>query len=601
MSIPVLTQVYDEVRRLSIAGSLVASGDFRLKKLVAPLEQSGQKAPVFAKVAQAVTKLVESTEKTSAEALLDLSTLINAILYTQGETGIAGTLTPIVTTDLGQQQIRTSARVLKPLLQALSETGSGRTETVKEAIERGTFKDLRLVGPALGALDDPHGEVAELIMQHVLPLYGQAILPELRERLNLQGKTGHERRLRLMHQLDPDGTREIVKRALDEGSKGMRVVAIECLGSSPEDLSFLLEQSKAKAKDVRLAAMKALAKSSSDEAAQVLCKAIQGAELEVASAPICDSQHPLVVKTLIEQTKAEWSELLGSDSKDREAISKRATRLLLLLNCFRQRNDKLSIACLQELFADRNKLASIKGDPGGQDVHRRLVLLFSVGPAVLQKAVIGVHTTLTEEELADVFWAARKLLSPAELFETFSPYLTAPFDAKKKGNPAFLRRKAIIEGICHPYRWRWFHRQFLIDTKDDAPILYDLRWLDLALDQRIEELANALATSGHKRCLLLLSQWFEEKLVTSTNLNELQELVRAMTRIKHPKATDAVIATIKKFNASNSYYSLYAIGQSIAELPKTSLPQLEAMMSTLSDKMIDQLLDYMTQLKTRPE
>ncbi|MFO0882631.1 MAG: hypothetical protein U0894_00315 [Pirellulales bacterium] len=67
MSIPVLTQVYDEVRRLSIAGSLVASGDFRLKKLVAPLEQSGQKAPVFTKVAQAVTKLVESTEKTSAE------------------------------------------------------------------------------------------------------------------------------------------------------------------------------------------------------------------------------------------------------------------------------------------------------------------------------------------------------------------------------------------------------------------------------------------------------------------------------------------------------------------------------------------------------
>ena len=33
MSIPVLTQVYDEVRRLAIAGSVVAPGDFRLKKL----------------------------------------------------------------------------------------------------------------------------------------------------------------------------------------------------------------------------------------------------------------------------------------------------------------------------------------------------------------------------------------------------------------------------------------------------------------------------------------------------------------------------------------------------------------------------------------
>src|SRR3984957_10104754 len=104
MSIPVLTQVYDEVRRLSIAGSVVAPGDFRLKKLLPALEQAGKKAPVFAKVAQAVTGVVESAEKTSAQALLELSTLVNAILYTQGETGLAGDIEPIETVELGQQQ-----------------------------------------------------------------------------------------------------------------------------------------------------------------------------------------------------------------------------------------------------------------------------------------------------------------------------------------------------------------------------------------------------------------------------------------------------------------------------------------------------------------
>src|SRR6185437_7380203 len=72
MSIPVLIQAYDEVRRLAIAGSVVAPGDFRLKKLVPPLEQAGQKAPVFAKVAEAVKRLVESHEQTSAAALLEL-------------------------------------------------------------------------------------------------------------------------------------------------------------------------------------------------------------------------------------------------------------------------------------------------------------------------------------------------------------------------------------------------------------------------------------------------------------------------------------------------------------------------------------------------
>src|SRR5687767_301162 len=144
MSIALLNQVYDETRRLAIAGSVVAPGDFRLKKLVEPLQKAGEKAPVFAKVGQAITKLVESMEKTSAEALLELSTLVNAILYTQGETGIDGKLEPLETTDLGPQQTQASARLLKPLLEALTSTGSGRLEIIRDAYERGAFRDLRL-------------------------------------------------------------------------------------------------------------------------------------------------------------------------------------------------------------------------------------------------------------------------------------------------------------------------------------------------------------------------------------------------------------------------------------------------------------------------
>src|SRR5665213_2699562 len=120
MSIALLAQVYDETRRLAIAGSVVAPGDFRIKKLVAPLEQAGAKAPVFAKVAEGVKAVIDASDKTSAQALLDLTTLVNAILYTQGETGAAGTLEPIETTDLGLPATQTSARVLKPLLEALS-------------------------------------------------------------------------------------------------------------------------------------------------------------------------------------------------------------------------------------------------------------------------------------------------------------------------------------------------------------------------------------------------------------------------------------------------------------------------------------------------
>ena len=62
MSIPLLTQVYEELRRLAIAGSAVAAGDFRLKKLLPPLEQAGAKAPVFGKIAEAVAAWWRATK-----------------------------------------------------------------------------------------------------------------------------------------------------------------------------------------------------------------------------------------------------------------------------------------------------------------------------------------------------------------------------------------------------------------------------------------------------------------------------------------------------------------------------------------------------------
>src|SRR5947208_16899497 len=100
MSIAVLTQVYDEARRLAVAGSVVARGDFRLKKLLPPLDQTAAKAPVFGKVAEAARAVVDGPEAASAGPLLELTSLVTADLYTQGEPGAAGELAPRETVDL---------------------------------------------------------------------------------------------------------------------------------------------------------------------------------------------------------------------------------------------------------------------------------------------------------------------------------------------------------------------------------------------------------------------------------------------------------------------------------------------------------------------
>src|SRR6478736_5460115 len=113
MSIAVLSQVYDEARRLAVAGSAVARGDYRLKKLLPPLEQAGAKAPVFARVAEAAKAVVEGPEEAAAGNLLELASLVTAVLYTQGESGRPGTLEPIETVNLGGTAAQTSARLLK--------------------------------------------------------------------------------------------------------------------------------------------------------------------------------------------------------------------------------------------------------------------------------------------------------------------------------------------------------------------------------------------------------------------------------------------------------------------------------------------------------
>ena len=109
MSLALIQESAKEVRRLAIAGSPLAVGDFRLKKLIPPLEQAGAKVPVFAQVAKAISDLVNGNEADSAANLLNLSTLLNAILYTQGQIGRGRRLSRARTVRHGCASTRTTA------------------------------------------------------------------------------------------------------------------------------------------------------------------------------------------------------------------------------------------------------------------------------------------------------------------------------------------------------------------------------------------------------------------------------------------------------------------------------------------------------------
>jgi hypothetical protein len=597
MSIPVLIEVYDEVRRLAIAGSAVAPGDFRLKKLIPPLAKSGEKAPVFAKVSQAVQAVVESNEKTAAAALLELTTLVNAILYTQGETGAAGEFKALETVDLGAQTTQASARVLKPLLEALNSTGSGRLELVRDAIEHGAFKDLRLVKPALRAIDDPYPEIGELVVEKVLPLYGKAILPELRAKLDIKGRAGHLFRLKLLHHLDPQGSRDLVQQVLADGSKEMKVAAIECLGTTKDDLVYLLEQSKAKARDVRAAAFRALSAASTTTADVIaaLKKAIDSDDLELIVSRVQQCKLPEIQEYVLEQAEAHWTLTLKCKEKKDQAAA--ITRMQQLVSCLEWRSDAKTESFLLNCLKSAGVVAAIKSEPSGSDLNELIAHILAHGTPRMQQRLAAAHASLGGEMLSSAIFAARATMTPDAFYREFRPLLK-PMEEKRAKKDE--RRDALIEvlrsdGDRYFYR-SWTREDYEEDKKTNLPEL-DPRWLDAAVEANAPELVCALARPGNEAVHRFLSGH-----LAKAKANDGYDLMETMVRIGHPEATDAVIAAIKKESKGTStYYYGYHYARMVADLPRSALPKLEELLATLPDKMVDSLMDSVLALKNKPE
>ncbi len=590
MSIAVLNQVYDEARRLAVAGSVVARGDFRLKKLLPPLNQAGAKAPVFAKVADVAHAVIDGPEDTSAANLLELTSLVAAVLYTQGETGIAGDLKPIETIDLGGSASQTSARLLKPLLEALSSTGSGRLELVRDAHERGAFRDLRLIKPALDGLDDPYPDIADFLAEKVLPMYGKAVMPELRAKYDPKGTKGHPRRLALMHAIDPAGCRDLVKQALEDGSKEVKVAAIACLGAAKEDLSYLIEQAAAKAQDVRRAAYHALAKIDDPAAVAVLEKAITGKDLELATSAFEEGQSDRLTNLLVAEIKKEWDAL--AEAKNKTQVNEKAVRLVRLIGALPGEEHKAANALMLDLFARRAELARAKGvNFSGSDVVDAVISHMAHGPKSLQPTLARAHAELDDEDLSSAFHAARESLPAAEVYDRFSPYLAARVDEKKKKDPAWVRREAIIDALDGDYiHWHYYR-------DENAPPL-DPRWLDLAVRVKHLGLVHALGRPGHKAAEAFVQAEYDTALGKARNQDQVMNVIAVMVRLQHPRATEALLAshakTIGKANAPTYwYYNL------ITELPKSAIPQLEAVVPKLKDREADHWLAAIQELRDK--
>ncbi|MCC6510815.1 MAG: HEAT repeat domain-containing protein, partial [Pirellulaceae bacterium] len=552
MSLAVLNQVYTEARRLAIAGSNLAVGDFRLKKLVEPLEKSAQKAPVFGAVAKAIDKLVGGTDKDSAQSLLDLSSLVLAILYTQGQSSVEGKTQPIASKELSLVTTQLPARVLKPLIEALTSTGGGRMEVIREGYERGAFDDIRLVNPAVKALDDSYSEIADFVTDNILPKFGSSILPEIRDKIDIKGRAGNVRRLRLLHALDPAGARPIVLEAFENGSKEIRIAALGCLGDSAEDLPHLLEQAEAKSKEVRQVALGRLGKFKDDVCINLLIKAIAGTDRPLVVASVRESQSEPLWKSVLSTTQRELDELFTQ--KDKTKLDKAVQRFNELLLCYHERRDKAALAQLAAIHERRVELRKLKATPSsGADVVEQLceIMLIS-GDKKLLELLVADREQMQDERFACSAAAGLLTLSPKQFFDDYSKYYSAK--PAKSSKSRYARdestRSSIVslmpngEGHWYGRRWSFFCRLCVTPEKLDQELkqkTWDPRWLDAAIAADDVDAAISLGQPKHAALQAFLTSRFASAMKKKEIEYELYWMLKAIVTFGYPDATQNLI------------------------------------------------------------
>jgi hypothetical protein len=595
MSLALIQESAKEIRRLAIAGSPLAVGDFRLKKLIPPLEQAGAKVPVFAQVAKAIADLVNGKEADSAANLLNLSTLLNAILYTQGETGAQGDCQEIEVFAAKCSSTRTTARVLKPLVQALTSTGAERFKLVTAAVERGAFNDLRLIEPSIRALDDNFGEMADLIAEKVLPGYGAGIAPLLKKDLDLKkGKKSDARRLRVLHQLDPAGTVDLCKTALEDGSPDVKAAAIASLGRHEDCLPLLIEQTKAKNKTVREAALETIALYDRPEVSKIFVEMIKGAAAGFVMVPLRLAKGREVLDTLV----AEASETFQSAvKKDGPGIIK----FFQVLQCFAGRKGSETEAILLGYLAQSDTLAKIKATTnsvvGGPDLIREIVeQLYAIGSPKALNAILTHRDKVPADSFGEVFRSGLRTWAPDKVYQEFSPLLE-----NKKG--AGKQKADLIEHTI----WT-ATRENLLDLyeegepetdAEDAGNLdraeWDPRWLDAAIKSDSLPIVCSLARPDHKPSVTYLLKALESK-----NRGETGLIVRTLAqKCQYPKITDVFLDQVAKKTKKAQYfdYELQQLFQSARYLPPSDLPRLDEAAANLDEKFVDRYLEAIGPLR----
>lgn len=279
-----LVELKERLVHITIAGTELLEEDFRLKKTMETFSVLAEKNPIFQKLYLGLKQLFEAEKPQKPIMLLNILGLLDAVLYTQAQTGMEGDYQEIVTSQHLNMPEQYRYSIIKPVLEALSTTGSGRLNVVEDAVKHTPeiFKDYRILNALIQDLDDTYGEMASLVTRileglstgkslgfyeydeneyrnskfrhYPLPKVDSTSLIELlKEQFDPQGKRVMAKRLKLIATIAKETENDWYLSILKTAKKEVREECISALQYCEDNIPTLLELAKkerGKAKDM---------------------------------------------------------------------------------------------------------------------------------------------------------------------------------------------------------------------------------------------------------------------------------------------------------------------------------------------------------------
>lgn len=564
-----LYELQQELNRLFIAGSKFAKNDPRLQKHIPILKKLGEKAPVFNKLAQDVEELLQLDAQQSAEKLLSLSTLLYSVLYTQGTTTEEGAAVAEQVPNVALADVNTqySYLQLKPVLQALTQSNSGRLETVKDAYERGIFKDSRTFGYLSFALADKYSELADYIMEVVIPASGKAMLPFLVADFKLEDKVENVRRLRLLYKLGYAEVDALIDKIFAESLPNLQAEAIAILSDKKDEKTedFIITLTGDKNKTVRGAAYKALAKigtqRSVDKLYELYSNNKQKGNGELLAEAIASVPLASHYQSFLQKVRERFETLLSMDEADEKALTAAFERLPTEWEILKNKDYPETYALLGDILSDKRFDAMAK---------KRSASNYNIAPClneILNTLDDNKVLDFYEQYATDVFgntWTSqlavnylyrvldsKERFSKEKLYEVFAPQFNKAINARDMIEA--------LAGTAYSYSYSSYTVKYT-DRELLAKEKLDPRWADLLCNY----LAGSRVDNSFNTDALMVLDRIEEdservnylitKALTKSSAYTIERLYRLIIKRNMPNKFEILYESLAKMPKSNQYY-----------------------------------------------